>query len=546
MPSKKAVAVLGTEAQTKSVGIWIRVSTEDQARGESPEHHEKRARGYAEAKGWNVREVYHLEGVSGKAVLEHPEAQRMLADVKNGHIQALIFSKLARLARNTRELLDLSDSFRQYHADLVSLGESIDTSTPVGRLFYTMIAAMAQWEREEIASRVAASVEIRAKLGKPLGGAAPYGYRWEGKQLVVHPMEAPVRRLTYDLFLQHRRFKTVARLLNEKGYRTRRGMRFTDSTVERFLEDPVAKGKRRMNYTTVVDAKKNWEFKPEDQWVWVDVEPIISEETWDQVQTVLKQRQAKHRPIARRPVQLFAAITHCACGGKMKVPSNSPKYICQKCHNKIPIADLEAIFATQLANVALAPEEVASYLIQTDDAIVEKQKLLTSLEAEDKRVHGEMERIMRLFHRGVLSDEAVGAQYQPLFDRAKQLQDQIPTLQGELDFLKINKVSGDEILTEARDLSERWEGLDFDEKRQLVEQITEGIIVGKDEVEIRFCYLPNSTRRGPSGNGGGNSNPPSRGSSGPSGPPPNPGNMATNPERCPAGALVETSICSCA
>lgn len=61
------------------MGIWIRVSTEDQARGESPEHHEKRARAYAEAKGWELVEVFRLDAVSGKAVIAHPEAQRMLA-----------------------------------------------------------------------------------------------------------------------------------------------------------------------------------------------------------------------------------------------------------------------------------------------------------------------------------------------------------------------------------------------------------------------------------------------------------------------------------
>ena len=53
----------------KPVGIWIRVSTEDQAKGESPEHHERRARMYAESRGWEVREVYHLEAVSGKSVI---------------------------------------------------------------------------------------------------------------------------------------------------------------------------------------------------------------------------------------------------------------------------------------------------------------------------------------------------------------------------------------------------------------------------------------------------------------------------------------------
>jgi site-specific DNA recombinase len=72
------------ETDSKAVGIWIRVSTEDQAKGESPEHHERRARYYAESKGWRVLEVYHLEGVSGKLVGEHPETKRMLEDIAEG------------------------------------------------------------------------------------------------------------------------------------------------------------------------------------------------------------------------------------------------------------------------------------------------------------------------------------------------------------------------------------------------------------------------------------------------------------------------------
>jgi site-specific DNA recombinase len=121
-----------SNGEGKRVGLWIRVSTEDQARGESPEHHEARGRMYAEAKGWTVVTVYHLEGVSGKSVMQHPEAQRMLGDVRQGSISGLILSKLARLARNTPELLEFAEIFEHHGADLISLAESIDTSTPAG------------------------------------------------------------------------------------------------------------------------------------------------------------------------------------------------------------------------------------------------------------------------------------------------------------------------------------------------------------------------------------------------------------------------------
>lgn len=477
--------------RAKPVGIWIRVSTEDQARGESPEHHEKRAHYYAESKGWEVKEVYHLEAVSGKSVKEHPETQRMLKDIKDGRITGIIFSKLARLARNTRELLDFADIFREHNADLISLQESIDTSTPAGRLFYTIIAAMAQWEREEIGERVAASVPIRAKLGKPLGGAASFGYRWENKRLVPDETEGPVRKRMYELFIEHRRIKTVARLLNEGGHRTRNGSKFTGTTVERLLRDPTAKGLRRANYTKATSGA--WKVKPEKDWIWSDVEAVVPAELWDQCNQILDEKKNGRRP-SRKVVHIFAGVTYCHCGNKMYVPSNTPKYVCYKCRNKIPLDDLEGIFQEQLKGFFFSTSEISRYLEEADKTFTGKQARLQGLEMELRDIQGEMDKTYQLYLDDKITSNEFGLRYKPLEERKKQFMDQIPELQGEIDFLRIKNLSSDQILAEARDLYGRWSQLESAEKRQIVENIAEKITIGEDEVAIDLSYLPSSSK----------------------------------------------------
>ncbi len=382
-------------ALKKRVGIWIRVSTEDQARGESPQHHEARAREYAKFNEWTVVEVYDLAGVSGKTVMENAEAKRMIADIKRGHITGLIFSKLARLARNTKELLDFSDLFRQHHADMISLQEKIDTSSPAGRLFYTMIAAMAQWEREEIADRVKASIKIRAKLGKSLGGAAPFGYQWKDNKLVVHPVEAPVRKLMYELFSKNKRMKGVARLLNQSGYRTRNGSKFTDTTVLRLIQDATAKGLYRSNHT-YRDGKGKLLPKPEAEWVFSPVEPIVSEALWKECNDALEARKAQ-RPLGPKPVHLFAGILHCGCGQKMYVFSRSPKYVCPKCRNKITVEDIDGVFHDELRDFFVSQEKIKAHLESANQNLADKKNRLEAHNRQIEKVRTEMRKTYELY-----------------------------------------------------------------------------------------------------------------------------------------------------
>lgn len=483
-----------TLAVQKSVGIWIRVSTEDQAHGDSPKHHETRARHYAAAKGWEVREVYDLAGVSGKAVAEHPECKRMLADIKRGHITALIFSKLARLTRNARELMDFSDYFRQYNADLISLQENIDTGTPSGRLFYNMVAVMAQWEREEIADRVKASVAIRTKLGKPLNGRAPYGYVWKEKKLLPHPEEAPVRKLMYELYAEHRRKKAVARILNDRGYRTRDGSRFSDTSVERLLRDTTAKGVHRANFTRRVADNKPWTLKPEHEWVLSPVEPIISEELWQQCNDLLDGRKLKMTRLGKRPVHPFAGLTFCMCGQKMYVPSRSPKYVCTACHNKIPIVDLEGVFIDELKSYLLSPEKIATYLKQANTVISERAQLLQTLQKELQSVKADADKTHALYLSGGLTVPQFKERYQPLDDRKRQIEDEIPRVQAEVDVLKTDELSSEQIAAEARDLHSRWPKMTSDERRRIVEFMVKDIIIGNGEITLNLCYAPSSEK----------------------------------------------------
>ena len=479
-------------ALNKRVGIWIRVSTEDQAQGDSPEHHEFRAREYAKFNGWQVVEVYDLAGVSGKTVMEHPECKRMLADLKRGHISGLIFSKLARVARNTEELLKLSKMFNTHSADMISLQEKIDTSTPAGRLFYTMIAAMGQWEREEIADRQKASVLTRAKLGKSINGSAPFGFQWKDRKLVQKPEEASIRRIAYESFVECRRKGQVARELNAKGYRTREGSIWRDTSIVRILQCPSAKGVYFFN--RVRQTEKSWkvELKPESEWGKTECEPIVSEELWNQANQIIEEQLKAWKKPGKAPTHLFSGLAFCSCGSKMYVNSRTPKYFCRKCNNKIPIADLETIVREKLKMFFSQTEQLASHLKAADRNLAEKTALLEAHQKEIQKIKTEISKTHQLYLADQISQTGFGEIVKPAEKRLAQLQAELPKLQAEVDYMTVTNVSADEVAHEATSLYERWPSLPGEDKRKVVEALIEKLQIGNGKINITLSYLPTS------------------------------------------------------
>ena len=475
--------------EMKNIGIWIRVSTEFQVKDESPEHHEQRAKSYAEAKGWNVITVYRLDALSGKSVMDYSETKRMLKDIKDGTITGIIFSKLARLARNTKELLEISEIFRTYNADLISLAEAIDTSTPAGRLFFTVIAAMAQWEREEISDRVAASVPVRAKMGKSLGGQAPYGYKWEGKELHLDPKEAPIRKLLYEIYKKTKRIKATAKELNELGHRTRNGSKFTGTTVERLLKDPIAKGVRRANYTKSTGEGKKWVIKPESEWVEIPCPAIVDEELWNDCYIIMENSISRRVAVGPRPVFLLSGFVHCSCGKKMYVYNNNKDYKCTPCKRKIPVSDLDEIYHSQLKSFLFSDSDLNSFSEKSDQQIKEKQNLLDISKDSYEKIKKRLEQQLNLRLDGELSKTDFQSFYQPVQLQLRQMEEQIPILEAEIDFLKIQLLSSDIVINEAKTLYENWIKLPFDEKRSIVETITEHIEIQSDTINISLIPI---------------------------------------------------------
>jgi DNA invertase Pin-like site-specific DNA recombinase len=213
----------------KAIG-YVRVSTEEQVReGVSLDAQKERIQGYCTAKGWELIEVVKDEGLSGKDT-KRPGLQSILERCKkNGNkdhsrpFDVVIVVKLDRLTRSVRDAGTLSDYFQRNQIELTSIEESIDTSTAGGKLYWNIITAISQWEREAIGERTRAAMQHKKANGERVG-TIPYGYQLKADGN-LEPIEA--EQQTLKAVRQHRQkgwtLRKVAAWLNSKGIPTKAG-----------------------------------------------------------------------------------------------------------------------------------------------------------------------------------------------------------------------------------------------------------------------------------------------------------------------------------
>lgn len=154
--------------------IYVRVSTEEQAKhGFSIAAQIEKLEAYCVSQGWEiVEEPYIDDGYSAKD-LNRPYFQAMVERIQQGGIDVLLVYKLDRLTRSVPDLHTILAELEQYECKFKSATEVYDTTNAMGRLFITLVAAIAQWERENTAERVRFGMEKKVKLGHWKGGTPP-------------------------------------------------------------------------------------------------------------------------------------------------------------------------------------------------------------------------------------------------------------------------------------------------------------------------------------------------------------------------------------
>jgi site-specific DNA recombinase len=214
---------------------YVRVSTDDQAEnGVSLAAQEGRIRAYGVAQAREIDEMVVDAGESAKT-LQRPGIARILAGIRGGEIAAVVVLKLDRLTRSTRDLADLLELASRYDVALVSLSESLDTSTAAGRMVVQMLGVVAQWEREAIAERTSTALAHKRAKGQ-VYGPIPFGYRREGDLLVPELVEQGALSEMRRLDSAGASYREIARMLDARGVIPRKcGARWYASSVQSVL-----------------------------------------------------------------------------------------------------------------------------------------------------------------------------------------------------------------------------------------------------------------------------------------------------------------------
>lgn len=227
--------------KTKAVG-YARVSTGGQARdGISMEMQRIRFKAWAEANDADLIEVFTDAGMSGARASNRPGLLSAIKAARQNKAALVVYS-LSRLARNVVDAIRISDDLHRTGADLVSLTEKIDTTSAAGRVFFTIMAAMAEFERGQLSERTAAAMDHLRKQGRRISGKIPFGFDLseDGQNLIENCAEMEAIELMRDLRSAGLSLRKIATELERQGIPTKYGGQWSAQAIRGILRRNAA------------------------------------------------------------------------------------------------------------------------------------------------------------------------------------------------------------------------------------------------------------------------------------------------------------------
>ncbi len=382
--------------EKKIAGLYIRVSTEDQAReGFSLPEQEKRLRAMCEYKGYEIYKLYKDAGISAKTGNTRPAFEELLQDIRDKKCNSIVVLKLDRLTRSVFDLEGIMNFLEENNAYLDCANEEINTTNSSGKMVARLLTTVSQNEIERTSERTKFGLSGAIKEGH-IPVRAPLGYKYIDKKLVPDSLTKDIVIRIYNLYFEGKSYYNIATIFNEEQVLGKTNWK--DTGILRIISNEVYKGDyvhgKRTNHPTLYKDV---------------VEPIISKEMWENCQVQKKKNQKNYM---RTQTYIFLQKLKCPKCGRILAGGASHKiksdkwyfyYRCENCKNNIHENKIEDKIKNLLADILEYDNVVNEFFLPVLKSKVDNPK--EQLEKELKNLNNKQDRIRKAYIDELFTEE---------------------------------------------------------------------------------------------------------------------------------------------
>ena len=479
------------DEKIKSAGIYIRVSTFDQAReGFSLREQEERLKEFCKFKRYNIYKVYQDAGISAKND-KRPAYQEMIEDVKKGNINVIVALKLDRLTRSVYDIEKLMKFVNDYECDIDCMADESNTTTSNGRMVMRIMTSVSQNEIEKCSERTKFGMVGAIKNGH-IPNRTGLGFKRENKKLVPDPLTKDIIVRIFDLYLEGKSHQAIANIYNKEKVLGKTN--WYDSTIQKILSNELYKGDyvngKRTKHPTYYENV---------------IEPIVSKEKWESCQ-YQKLRNARH--YERTATYLFTNKLKCSkcgnfLGGHATTKTNGKKYYyykCNTCKTYFNEIDIEKELKAFMLELAKQDDLINNYYTPFIKSKLEDKT--EDYKKEIKDLDKQLDRIKTAYIKGVVKledfdKEIKHIEYQKSdLEKRQKGQKQYEDLSFTLnDLLIIQDIQEIEFYTNP-DVLNNWSNKSKEDKQKIIGKYIDNITIEKknnkfeiSNIEFRKNYL---------------------------------------------------------